>query len=326
MAPDTRQAAVRRRATDQWEHQFLANAEFLERVGLSRKRAHDFVQRFVRLAREIPAPEALRAFDDPSALTASSLLTEGDPETSAFMLEFLEPLMKCVTIEGELNLNCLAPLVGRCPITLVANHQSHIDAPAISWALRLASRTGRDLAERLVFLVGRFASQAPFARPALSLFGSLLVCSPRDINETPVDNELMGRINRCAFRQARRLQSQGRVLALFPEGTRSLDGRPGPFLASVYPYLVGTVVLPVRLENTQALLPNSGLVFKKAVASLTFGEPVFVGDRPTRPLPLPAAALRRIEGTRGDRGRQAVLDEVAALCTGHAPGRASAHQ
>jgi len=312
MDPNETAIVSRRHATDHWEQQILRNVEVLEGLGISRDRAEHLVNEFIRIVQQFPPPSVLQVFDDPSAPMPSELLTEAKSDGRAFMLEFLAPIMACVSVDGRHQLDRLAPLLGRIPITVVSNHLSHLDAPAIFWALWHASPTGRSLAERLVVLAGRFASQAKFARPALSLFSSLLVCSPTDMGENPGLHELMGRINRHAFRQARRLQGTGRVLALFPEGTRSLDGRPGRFLASLYPYLTDTVVLPIKLENLQALLPNSGLVFNKAAAALHFGEPVFVGTPPMGESAALVDSLQHIEGAHGERTRQAVLDDVAS--------------
>jgi 1-acyl-sn-glycerol-3-phosphate acyltransferase len=313
MDPNRTAIVSRRHATDDWEQQILHNIEVLEELGLNRVRAQHLVSEFVRVAHQIPTPSVLHVFDDPSVQIASDLLTEATPDGRAFMLEFLDPIMACVSVEGMQNLDALAPLLGHVPITVVSNHLSHLDAPAIFHALWHASVTGRSLAEQLVILAGRFASQTKFARPALTLFSSLLVCSPWDILESPEQSDLMGKINRRAFRQARRLQATGRVLALFPEGTRSLDGRQGPFLASLYPYLTDTVVLPIKLGNMQALLPNSGLVFKKASASIRFGKPVLVGTRPVGELAALVNSLQHIDGARGERSRQAVLDAIATL-------------
>jgi hypothetical protein len=209
MDPNETAIVSRRHATDHWEQQILRNVEVLEGLGISRDRAEHLVNEFIRIVQQFPPPSVLQVFDDPSAPMPSELLTEAKSDGRAFMLEFLAPIMACVSVDGRHQLDRLAPLLGRIPITVVSNHLSHLDAPAIFWALWHASPTGRSLAERLVVLAGRFASQAKFARPALSLFSSLLVCSPTDMGENPGLHELMGRINRHAFRQARRLQGTG---------------------------------------------------------------------------------------------------------------------
>jgi 1-acyl-sn-glycerol-3-phosphate acyltransferase len=311
MRPHETPAVDWRHATDSWEKQFLQNVEVLRRLGVSGADAQDLVNDFILHARRAPPVSALRPFDDPSTLEATSLLTEAEPRGRAFMLRLLAPVMSQVTVRGTEHLGALAPLVGKVPITLVSNHLSHLDAPAIFAALWHAPEPGRELARRLVFLAGRFASQAQFARLGLSMFGSFLVCSPRDMHEHEELHDLMGRINRRAFRQARRLQADGRVLALFPEGARSFDGQPHPFLASLYPYLANTVVIPVRLHNTQALLPNSGLVFRKGNASVSFGKPVAVGNLPLAGAGCADGSLPRIEAATETRTRQAVLDDLA---------------
>lgn len=281
-----------------------------EEFGLDRKSARRLVDGFVTRARHTPPSSAAQAFDDPTLLSKVSLLSEADPEGRAFMLRLLSPIMTQVDVRGGQNLQPLAGMVGKVPITLVSNHISHLDAPAIFWALWNATPPGPDLAERLLFLVGLFVSRAQFARVGLSLFSSLLVCSPRDIDERQELRHLMGRINHRAFHEARRLQAAGRVLAFFPEGTRSPDGHPQPFLGPLYRYLAETIVIPIRLDNLHGLLPNTGLVFRKASASVNIGRPVVVGD-----LSDPSAAifdsLQRMQGAGEKRTRQSVMDDLA---------------
>ncbi len=310
MRPDGLTNADRRQGTNSWEEQFFQNVQMFEELGLDGTSARKLVDGFVIRARHTPPLSAAQVIDDPSALGKVSLLNEADPEGRAFMLRLLAPIMTLVEVRGGENLRPLDGLVGRVPITLVSNHTSHLDAPSIFWALWNAAPPGRDLAERLLFLVGLFVSRSQFARVGLSLFSSLLVCSPRDINERHEQSLLMGRINHRSFREARRLQSEGRVLAFFPEGTRSPDGQRQPFLGSLYRYLAETIVIPIRLDNLHGLLPNSGLVLRKAAASVSFGRPVIVGDLPIGSDAIPDS-LQRIPAVRGARTRQVVMDELA---------------
>jgi 1-acyl-sn-glycerol-3-phosphate acyltransferase len=310
MQPDGIGQGDRRQGTEAWEEQFQRNARVFEELGLDGTSARRLVNSFVIRARHTPPSSAAQAFDDPSLLGEVSLLSEADPEGRAFMLRLLSPIMSQVEIRGSENLQPLAGLVGKVPITLVSNHISHLDAPAIFWALWNAPAPGPDLAERLLFLVGLFVSRSQFARVGLSLFSSLLVCSPRDINERNELRHLMARINHRAFREARGLQAAGRVLAFFPEGTRSPDGQRQPFLGSLYRYLAETIVIPVRLDNLHGLLPNSGLVLQKASASVNIGQPVVVGDLPGVSVAIPDS-LQRIPGVGKERTRQSAMDELA---------------
>lgn len=310
MRPDGLTNADRRQGTNSWEEQFFQNVQTFEELGLDGTSARRLVDGFVIRARHTPPLSASQILDDPSALGNVSLLNEADPEGRAFMLRLLAPIMTLVEVRGGENLQPLAELVGRVPITLVSNHTSHLDAPSIFWALWNAARPGRDLAERLLFLVGLFVSRSQFARVGLSLFSSLLVCSPRDINERHEQRLLMGRINHRSFREARRLLSEGRVLAFFPEGTRSPDGQRQPFLGSLYRYLAEAIVIPIRLDNLHGLLPNSGLVLRRASALVNIGRPVIVGGLPNVSAAIPAS-LQRIQGAGTERTRQAVMDELA---------------
>jgi len=319
MKSDGIAAGSRRHATDSWREQFLQNVDVLTQLGVGRDVARELVSDFVDRAERVSPLASLHVFDDPSALDTISLLTEAEPEGRTFMLRLLSPVMAQVAIRGDENLRPLAELLGRVPITLMANHVSHLDAPAIFWALWHATCPGRDIADRLVFLAGLFVSQAQFARVGLSLFGSLLVCSPRDIDERQESKHTMGRINLRAFRQARRLQAEGRILALFPEGTRSPDGRAQPFLASMYRYLANTIVIPVRLDNLHMVLPNSGLLFRKAAASVNLGRPVLVGKVPFDAEAALSELFVHIEGAGERRTRQVVLDELAECVTSASP-------
>ena len=308
MEPDRILVGDRRQVTALWTEQFRRNADVFEELGLDRDAAQELVEGFLERASHGRPPPALRILEDPSGIGRIPLLTEADPEGRAFMLRWLSPIMGQVAVRGEENLQPLSGLIGQAPLTLVANHISHLDAPAIFWALWNGAGPGRDLAERLVFLVGLFVSRAPFARLGLSLFGSILVCSPRDIEERRHLRPLMGRINHRAFHEARRLRAEGRVLAFFPEGTRSSDGRLQPFLASLYRYIDQTIVIPVRLHNLHRLLPNSGLILQKGTASVNFGKPVLVGDVP---IEVPSKSTLRIRGAGEGRSRQAVMDELS---------------
>jgi 1-acyl-sn-glycerol-3-phosphate acyltransferase len=314
--PDGIGQGDRRQGTNSWEEQFFRNVAMFEEFGLDKTSARRLVDGFVIRARHTPPLPASHALDNPSLLSKVCLLSEADPEGRAFMLRLLAPIMTQVEVWGGENLHSLAGLVGKVPITLVSNHISHLDAPAIFWALWNATHPGPDLAERLLFLVGLFVSRAQFARVGLSLFSSLLVCSPRDIDERHELRHLMARINHRAFREARGLQAAGRVLAFFPEGTRSPDGQRQPFLGSLYRYLAETIVIPIRLDNLHGLLPNSGLVLQKASASVNIGRPVIVGDVPNVSAAIPDF-LQRIAGVGKERTRQSVMDDLAK-CVAHA--------
>jgi hypothetical protein len=69
------------------------------------------------------------------------------------------------------------------------------------------------------------ATASPYLRRDEEIHDLRLVASPRDMAESePIKREL-ARLNIRSFKEAKERQRQGQILVLFPEGTRSRDGR-----------------------------------------------------------------------------------------------------
>ncbi|MBI4375490.1 MAG: 1-acyl-sn-glycerol-3-phosphate acyltransferase [Elusimicrobia bacterium] len=135
--------------------------------------------------------------------------------------------------------------VGHIPLKsgflVAANHASHLDMGLIKQALGSAGEELMSLAAKDYFFssslgrffFGRFTNLVPLDR-----------CEPKE-----------------SLRYASSLLGQGRNLLIFPEGTRSLDGRINPFKPSIgYLALKNQVdVLPIYLEGTYEALPKGWL-------------------------------------------------------------------
>ena len=78
------------------------------------------------------------------------------------------------------------------------------------------------------------------------------------------------------IKQALRLLSSGRVLGVFPEGSRSSDGRlTEPRLgAAMIAALSGAPVVPVYIDGARASLPVGGVFPKPARIHVRFGPPL----------------------------------------------------
>lgn len=141
---------------------------------------------------------------------------------------------------------------------LVANHASHFDAIALLSALPIrALHRAYPIAAR-----DYFGSNAAFLALATVVANVMLF-----------DRNAKGKDDLTLCRQL--LEEPGNVFVLFPEGTRSIDGRLGIFKRGIGLLLAGTnhPVVPCHLEGTHRALPKGALIPRPARVHLTIGEP-----------------------------------------------------
>jgi 1-acyl-sn-glycerol-3-phosphate acyltransferase len=135
----------------------------------------------------------------------------------------------------------------------VANHQSIYDIPIIFWSLPYQIRI---IAKQSL---GRF----PFLGWHLQRTGHMLVDRRRP--------------NRAAiFGRASKLMQQGLSLIVFPEGTRSRDGRVGPFKGGSF-YLAleaGLPVVPISIIGSRHIMLKGRLATYPGRVRLIVHEPV----------------------------------------------------
>ncbi len=175
---------------------------------------------------------------------------------------------------------------------IMANHESLADIPAIIAAV--PSRLGgRILAKESLFRI-------PFLGWAMRSLGFL-----------PVD-----RVNRATapelFQKAMGKASGGNSIMLYPEETRTSDGRLLPFQRGGFLIALkaGFPILPVGIEGARILLPPGGKVVQAGtVVTVRIGDPI-----PTEGLGVSARkdlmqrTRRAIDRLRGPRGHIADRD------------------
>jgi 1-acyl-sn-glycerol-3-phosphate acyltransferase len=142
----------------------------------------------------------------------------------------------------------------RGPFVFAANHASHADTALLLRALpgRIRRRTAAAAAEDYFFR-GRL-------RGALATLGIGAFPFPRK-GTTGLD-------------RAEELLADGWSVILFPEGTRSPDGRMRPFRSGIGVLAArGATVVPVGIAGSREVFPKSARLPRRAPVSVVFGSP-----------------------------------------------------
>ena len=164
-----------------------------------------------------------------------------------------------IKVYGEEN---LAP--DRCYIYM-ANHASLIDIPALFAYLPYQFRI---MAKKELFYI-------PFLGWHLWAAGHF-----------PIDRS-DGRKSARSLRRVIRGLRAGRSLALFPEGTRSADGRLKEFKAGAFKIALraGTEIVPVTIRGTHEMLPKGSLAPRAGLVEVIIAKPVKTSDYSEARLP-----------------------------------------
>jgi 1-acyl-sn-glycerol-3-phosphate acyltransferase len=140
------------------------------------------------------------------------------------------------------------------PLVVMANHQSYFDIPVLYAAL---PRTFGMLAKKELF-------RLPVFRTAMSG----MRCVPIDRGNR--------RQSFASLRSAAVQVKTGSSIVVFPEGTRSTDGRIQPLKKGPF-YLVEMAqvpIVPIGIRGTRDALPKDRLLVHGASVTVSIGEPL----------------------------------------------------
>ena len=151
------------------------------------------------------------------------------------------------------------------PFVLIANHSSHLDAITLAAALpwRLRQRA---------FPIA--AGDVFFQTTASSYFSALA------LNALPMWRKRCGTHALDELRE--RLVGEPAIYILFPEGTRTRDGKMGAFKPGLGRIVAGTgvPVVPCHLDGAFRALPPGARRPAPARLTLRVGEPLVFADAP----------------------------------------------
>lgn len=144
---------------------------------------------------------------------------------------------------------------------MAANHSSDLDVFAGGYAL---NRSG-------YFLAKIEATRMPLMGPFLLSVGA--IPAKRDQQDS------------AALRTIMNALEAGAIVGIAPEGTRSPDGRVGPYDPG-FVWLAartGAAIVPVAIHGTRALMPKGAKFIKRGHIWVRFGPPIVLAEADRRP-------------------------------------------
>ena len=161
----------------------------------------------------------------------------------------------------------------RGPVVFAANHQSHLDGPAIlqalppRWRYNVAPAMAKEFF-KAHFYPDQFGSKAYILNSLNYFLASLF------FNAFPLPQRESG--TRQTLRYIGELLAAGQSILIFPEGKRTNAGEVNTFQPGVgmIASRLSVPVVPVRLEGLDRILHHSWRFPKRGRGSVTFGAPM----------------------------------------------------
>lgn len=155
----------------------------------------------------------------------------------------------------DLEVSGLGRIDRGTPCIFMSNHASFLDAPLL---MAVIDRPARAIVKRFVFHI-----------PILGL-------GMRYAGYVPLDKEGAGAGKKSLDRAARLIKEKRYSFLIYPEGTRSRDGkllrfRRGGFFLAIE---AGLPIVPVTMRGTQELMPRGTWRIRKGLVRIAFHEPV----------------------------------------------------
>ncbi|MBN2474765.1 MAG: 1-acyl-sn-glycerol-3-phosphate acyltransferase [Pirellulales bacterium] len=137
-------------------------------------------------------------------------------------------------------------------VLVVSNHQSHFDPPLVGMACT----------RRMNYL----------ARDTLFGFGPLRWLI-RSLDAIPIDREGLGL---SGIKESLRRLKRGEMVLIFPEGTRTPNGKIGPFRPGFTSLAIRSkaAILPVAIEGAYAAWPREHRFPRLGMIRVHYGEPI----------------------------------------------------
>lgn len=153
-------------------------------------------------------------------------------------------------VTGRENVPCVGGTI------IAPNHISYLDPPVV----------GSAFDRQIFFMAKAELFVVPFLGWLIRQYGSF-----------PVRR---GVADRVALRQAEQLLCAGEAVMVFPEGTRSADGRlmPAELGIAMLALRTGATVVPIGVDGTDRVMPMHSLIIRPARVRVHIGPPLRFDD------------------------------------------------
>jgi len=238
----------------------------------ARERVRDGVEQVLREATDA---EWSRFARHVSGLGSDFGAWDADPLGRRLMRVTLEPVVKeGSSLRGLEHLDA-ATASGR-PVLIAGNHLSYADPSVTQELLR---RWDREVpAALLTAVAGPKVYREPLRLLGAAAMNTIKVAQSSAVasEQQPMSAREIARAARRALADAQRLMGEGRIVLLYPEGTRSRTGALGPFLKATARWvtLPDLLVLPFALLGSDGCYTLEDDRLRPALIHGTFGPAV----------------------------------------------------
>ena len=188
--------------------------------------------------------------------------------TRAYMAAVVQPWQ--LEGEGHVRAFCASSSARRL---IVCNHLSYTDTQATDAVMALTGHAA--VADRLVAIAGPKVYTEPWRRMAAIALNTRKTAQSSMVasEQGSLSPRELATIALETIADCERLMDAGYIVLLYPEGTRSRDGRLQPFLRAAARYLAipGVEVLPLAQTGGDAVFPLGASLMQRAPVSLRFG-------------------------------------------------------
>ncbi|MCL2721869.1 MAG: 1-acyl-sn-glycerol-3-phosphate acyltransferase [Treponema sp.] len=170
----------------------------------------------------------------PTVITEDNVYQEGDPNVLAIVDSMVEYLvLPGSSLEGSKNLEELFEKAesGKACMLLV-EHYSNLDLSLVSYFARMAGGRGKEISDSIIAIAGmKLNEDNPVVAAFTGAYSKIAICPSRSmLNLDPEkDKDEIARataINRAAMKSLIRHKYKGKLVLIFPSGTRYRSWEP----------------------------------------------------------------------------------------------------